>query len=211
MTAPLIAIIGAGPCGLTLARLLECMGINYIVYEREESPNSNLTGGSLDIHGDTGQLALRECGLFDKFTQMARYADTVFTITDKGGEGFLEIGQGRDAPEIDRTALRQILLDSVPGDKIMWGHALKSVTAGNDNRPLLRFANESVQSGFELVVGADGAWSKVRSTVCDKVDFLEDRPKVLISKCRLHKLHPGTRGKASLCRPSAVQIPYMRQ
>jgi 2-polyprenyl-6-methoxyphenol hydroxylase-like FAD-dependent oxidoreductase len=67
MTAPSIAVIGAGPCGLTLARLLQCKGINYLVYERDESKDSNRSGGSLDIHAGTGQHALREGGLFDEF------------------------------------------------------------------------------------------------------------------------------------------------
>ncbi|OIW30449.1 FAD/NAD(P)-binding domain-containing protein [Coniochaeta ligniaria NRRL 30616] len=165
MNTPVIAIIGAGPCGLTLARLFECKGIDYVVYERDESPESNRNGGSLDIHGDTGQLALRECGLFDKFMQRARYEDTVFAIADKAGERLLELGQGRDAPEIDRTDLRQILLDSIPEDKIKWGHALKSATPGNDKSPVLRFANDTEFSGFKLIVGADGAWSKVRPMV----------------------------------------------
>ena len=165
MTAPIIAIIGGGPCGLTLARLLECKGIDYVVYERDESVNSNHAGGSLDIHPDTGQHALREGGLFDEFKKYARYDDTVFAIADKLGKRLLELGLGRDTPEIDRSELRQILLDAIPEDKIKWGHALRSVSVGEDNRPVLQFANGVVLSGFKLVVGADGAWSKLRSMV----------------------------------------------
>ena len=165
MTTPTIAIIGGGPCGLTLARLLECNGIDYIVYERDESENSKRTGGSLDLHPETGQHALREGGLFDKFKKYARYDDTVFAIADKVGNKLLETGQGRDAPEIDRCDLRQILLDAIPKDKIKWGHTLRSVTTGEDNGPILRFANGLALSGMKLVVGADGAWSKVRPMV----------------------------------------------
>jgi 2-polyprenyl-6-methoxyphenol hydroxylase-like FAD-dependent oxidoreductase len=165
MTAPIIAIIGGGPCGLTLARLLECKGIDYVVYERDASANSNRAGGSLDIHPETGQRALREGGLFDEFKKYARYDDTVFSVADEHGKRLLELGQGRDAPEIDRSELRQILLDAIPESKIKWGHALRSVTAGEDSRPVLQFANGVVLSGFKLVVGADGAWSKLRSMV----------------------------------------------
>lgn len=166
MTIPSIAIIGGGPCGLTLARLLEGKGIDYLVYERDESENSNRAGGSLDIHPPTGQHALRECGLFEEFKRYARYDDTVFTLTDKLGNKLLHLGQDRDAPEIDRHDLRQILLAAVPKDKIKWGYELKSVTTDDDNRPVLQFANGEVLSGFKLVVGADGAWSKVRKMVC---------------------------------------------
>jgi 2-polyprenyl-6-methoxyphenol hydroxylase-like FAD-dependent oxidoreductase len=165
MTAPTIAIIGGGPCGLTLARLLQCKGIDYVVYERDESENSNRAGGSLDIHPETGQHALRECGLFDEFKRYARYDDTLFALADKLGKRLLQLGQGRDAPEIDRSELRQLLLDVIPKDKIKWGHALTSATVSEDNRPVLQFANGVVLSGFKLVVGADGAWSKVRPMV----------------------------------------------
>lgn len=165
MTDPTIAIIGGGPCGLTLARLLECKGIDYIVYERDESQDSNRTGGSLDIRPETGQYALREGGLFAEFQKLARYDDTVFAIADKLGNRLFEFGQGADAPEIDRSDLCQILLDAIPKHKIKWGHALTSVTAGEDNRPVCQFANGVVRSGFSLVVGTDGAWSKVRPMV----------------------------------------------
>jgi 2-polyprenyl-6-methoxyphenol hydroxylase-like FAD-dependent oxidoreductase len=72
---------------------------------------------------------------------------------------------GRDAPEIDRSELRQILLGAIPKDKIKWGHALTSTTIGEDSGPVLQFANGVVLSGFKLVAGADGAWSKVRPVV----------------------------------------------
>lgn len=165
MTTPTIAIIGGGPCGLTLARLLECKGIDYVVYERDESRNSNSDGGSLDLHPKTGQKALQEGGLFDEFNKYARYDDTIFAITDKLGNRLLEFGEGRDAPEIDRRELRQLLLDAIPEGKIKWGHTLKSVKISEDNRPVLHFANGVVLSGFKLVVGADGAWSKLRSMI----------------------------------------------
>ncbi|KAB5546828.1 hypothetical protein GE09DRAFT_192462 [Coniochaeta sp. 2T2.1] len=163
MDTPTIAIVGAGPCGLTFARLLERKGIDYVIYERDGNAQSNNVGGSLDLHPGTGQLALRECGLWDEFMVSARYDDTIFTIADKLGNRLLELGQGRDAPEIDRAELRKLLLQSIPKDKIKWGHVLQDVGVGADGRRVLRFANGVVVSGFRLVLGADGAWSKVRS------------------------------------------------
>ncbi|KAK0757511.1 hypothetical protein N5P37_010238 [Trichoderma harzianum] len=165
--APTVAIVGAGPCGLTLARLLECRGVDYVVYERDESEVSNRRGGSLDIHAGTGQLALKEAGLFDEFKKHARYEDTSFTIANQQGERVFRknAGQGRDAPEIDRILLRQILLDSIPKEKVRWNHVLKSVTLEQDGHHILQFTNGSSASGFKLVVGADGAWSKVRPSI----------------------------------------------
>lgn len=55
-----IAIIGAGPAGLTLARLLQKNSISVTVYEGELDRHSRNQGGSLDLHPKYGQLALRE-------------------------------------------------------------------------------------------------------------------------------------------------------
>lgn len=164
--SPSIAIVGGGPCGLTLARLLECKGIDYVVYERDESDVSVRRGGSLDIHAETGQLALKEAGLFEEFLKYARYEDNCFKIANQQGERVFQADDGgRDAPEIDRIQLRQVLLDSIPSEKIHWNHVLKGVTLDKDGHHILEFTNGASVSGFKLVVGADGAWSKVRASV----------------------------------------------
>ncbi|RYP50878.1 hypothetical protein DL768_003713 [Monosporascus sp. mg162] len=166
--APPIAIIGGGPSGLTLARLLELKGIEYVVYERTEADFSH-QGGSLDIHTETGQRALQEANLFDEFKKHARYVDERFRILDQRGKEWVSMGEGRDAPEIDRSALRQILVDSIPKHRVVWNHTLRSVTFQGDGKPILHFTNGSIASGFKLVIGADGAWSKVRSSITQTV------------------------------------------
>lgn len=169
--SPPIAIVGAGPTGLTLARLLECKGIDYVVYERDPIDAPNRAGGSLDIHPKTGQQALRECGLFAEFRKHARYEDQGFRIYDSDGvrhtelDELLDGGSGEDRPEIDRGSLRRILLESIPGEKMKWGNGLERVSTDTGGLTVLRFADGSTESGFKLVVGADGAWSKVRPMV----------------------------------------------
>ncbi|KAE8152312.1 FAD/NAD(P)-binding domain-containing protein [Aspergillus avenaceus] len=160
-----IAIIGAGPCGLTFARLLGQNNIDYIVFERDESaiPMPHQLGGTLDIHGTTGQEAIKRAGLFEKFSQLARWDAQSFVVQDPTRAINRKFSGGRDAPEIDRVQLRRLLLDSIPAHKVRWGHGVKRVEKAADGDDwIIFFSNDTTASNFRLIVGADGAWSKVR-------------------------------------------------
>ncbi|KAL5625819.1 hypothetical protein FOBRF1_000162 [Fusarium oxysporum] len=160
-----LAIIGAGPSGLTLARLLEINNIDYMVYERDESPEPKFInqGGTLDIHASSGQVALKETQLFDEFKSIARWDASRVFMQNPSGTVTAVFGDERDAPEIDRLQLRKLLLESIPTDKIRWGHRVKSIERGNTaSEHVISFFNSASASGFRAIVGADGAWSKVR-------------------------------------------------
>ncbi|KAF4960810.1 hypothetical protein FSARC_10362 [Fusarium sarcochroum] len=164
-----VAIIGGGPCGLTFARLLEINNIDYIVYERDidAKPKFMNQGGTLDIHASSGQQALKEAGLFEEFKKAARWDASRVCMQNPSGTVKAVFGEDRDAPEIDRLQLRKLLLDSIPAHKIRWGHGVKCVEKETENNLtaadyVIRFVNGTSASGFRLIVGADGAWSKVR-------------------------------------------------
>ena len=169
MTPP-IAIIGAGPSGLTFGRLLEVAGIDYIIFDRDESSNAKSQGGSLDIHTGSGQLALQEAGLLDQFKKAARFEGLKTTLANDQGEVLVSFGGDGDGseecrPEIDRKELRALLLNSVPPNKVRWASKVRDVQRDTDGTTSIRFADGNEVIGFKLVVGADGAWSKVRSLV----------------------------------------------
>ncbi len=163
---PRIGIVGGGPAGLTLARILHLRGIASVVFEREGYFGERPQGGTLDMHADTGQFALRCAGLEPAFRRVARYEDQGVRIADKHGRILFDhqSNQG-DRPEVDRVQLRQILLDSLPAGVVRWGHAPQSVEAQRDGTFELSFNNGSAPERFDLVVGADGAWSQIRPLV----------------------------------------------
>ncbi|RPD57255.1 hypothetical protein L226DRAFT_111805 [Lentinus tigrinus ALCF2SS1-7] len=67
-------------------------------------------------------------------------------------------------PEIDRTILRQILLDACPANAIKWDHALSSAMPFEDDQRELSFAN-GLKIVCDFLVGVDSANSLIRSLV----------------------------------------------
>lgn len=166
---PKIAVIGAGPAGCTFARLLIRASIPVTVFEGEASFSCRAQGGTLALHTDSGLKVLREAGLLGEFAKYARYDGEALRVTDKNLKTYMKLRgtsdeqSSRGKPAIDRARLRQILVDSLPSDAIRWNCRLRSI----DPDDLSLHFDHGIERGFDLVVGADGAWSKVRPILTD--------------------------------------------
>ncbi len=168
-----ITIVGAGPGGLTCARILQRHGIAVTVHDGDASATARNQGGTLDLHADNGQIALHEAGLFEEYLRRSRPEGQELRLLDPAGVIRMhqlpdpnEIGK----PEIDRGDLRDMLLESLEPGTVRWGHCLERVS-GPDNGPrTLHFTNGATVEA-DLVIGADGAYSRVRPAVSDAVPY----------------------------------------
>ncbi|WP_112725131.1 FAD-dependent oxidoreductase [Micromonospora noduli] len=165
-----IAIAGGGLGGLTLARILHQHGIDAVVYDREASRSARPQGGALDLHPESGQLALAEAGLAGRFQSEARPEGEEHRILDPTGRTLVhhepQPGSFSGRPEIDRSALRDLLLDSLPGDTVAWRRRVVAATHRPGGGWELTF-HDGQTASCDILVGADGARSVVRSLLTD--------------------------------------------
>lgn len=169
-----VAIIGGGPGGLTLARLLQQQGVEVKVYERDATPQIRQQGATLDLHYESGLKALRAAGLLAEFKQHYRPGAERFTITDsqavvhyteRNNEPLQDIDSERARPEIDRGPLRDLLLASLRENTVVWNSKFSALAAQGSGWQVV-FENGTAAYA-DLVVAADGASSKVRKYLTD--------------------------------------------
>ncbi|WP_436771334.1 FAD-dependent oxidoreductase [Yinghuangia sp. YIM S09857] len=164
-----IAVVGGGPAGLALARVLHRHGHAATVYERDPSPDARPPGGALDMHEGLGQRALEMAGLLAEFRTLARPEGQAMRILDTDGtvlRDWRPRPDDRANPEIDRGQLRDLLLGNPPPGPldVRWGHAVTRVTPDGNGGAAVHLADGRTES-YDLVVGADGAWSRTRPAV----------------------------------------------
>jgi 2-polyprenyl-6-methoxyphenol hydroxylase-like FAD-dependent oxidoreductase len=162
-----IAIVGGGPGGLTLARLLQQSGAQVSVYERDQSRNTRVQGSALDLHEDSGLAALEAAGLIDAFWVNHRPDLDRLRLTDASGTILHDhprrmSGAGK-RPEIERGPLRDLLLDSLQPGTVEWDCKLDSAETRGE-QVLLRFAGGKTTLA-DIAIGSDGANSRLRELV----------------------------------------------
>ena len=158
-----VAIIGAGPVGLMTARLLQQRGAGVTVYERDADARARVWGGTLDLHKGSGQDAMREAGLLESYYREAIPMGIV--MADEKATVLSRVAPRRDNPEINRNALRTLLLGSLRTDTVIWDRKFSFMAADRD-RWVLHFENGATAEA-DMVIGANGGMSRVRPYVTD--------------------------------------------
>lgn len=204
MTSLKVAIVGAGPVGCMLARILTISvpSVSVTIYESDSSHNFRSQGGTLDLHPKTGLAAIKEAKLEDRLQKHARFDGDYYLMCDKDLKTLFTFGPGTkgslERPEIDRSDLRKILAESLPKGMIKWGHRLERLESTDEGIKTLIFKDGTTATGFDLVIGAEGAWSKVRSFITDVQPYysgisyyLFSIPDPTVTAPELHKLVRG--------------------
>ena len=162
-----IAIVGCGTAGPAAAVLLSRQGHEVVLFERADECKAVGAGFLLQ---PSGMVVLKELGILEDVLAHAAKVDRLHVL-DAVGDTLLdlhyhEIGEGSFGAGLHRPVLLHHLLKAMAGAAVdvRWGWEIEEVTRSG-NRWKLRSADGKECDGFDLLVVADGARSKLRDLV----------------------------------------------
>ncbi|ROW04790.1 hypothetical protein VMCG_04930 [Cytospora schulzeri] len=195
---PRIAIVGGGPGGLTLGLLLHKHGIPATIYELRQKPTEQeiaKPSGMLDLHEGSGLAVIKEIGLFDDFIPLTGDCVEAMWLSDKNGHIVFQEKEYHKGyrPEVSRHALNQLLINNLPLEAIKWDHKLISATSttttDGHTETELNFGTHGKQK-FDLVLGADGAWSRVRKLLTDDKPYYAGKQVITLTIKNISDKYP---------------------
>jgi geranylgeranyl reductase len=169
-----IAIIGAGPAGATLARLLPKYYRILLLDRRDlidgENEKSKCCGGLL---APDAQQMLGKMGL--AVPTKVLVDPQIFLVRTIDFDNYLERYYQRFYFNLDRQRFDEWLLSSVPDNvDLALGCRFNSLSETREGYEIaFMYKNRIFTEKVKLLVGADGAWSGVRRQIFDEKDTLK--------------------------------------
>jgi 2-polyprenyl-6-methoxyphenol hydroxylase-like FAD-dependent oxidoreductase len=168
-----VLIIGGGIAGLILGQALKKRSIPFLIFERDEAANSRLQGWGLTIHFGLPQLLQLLPEELHEEIDLVQVNPNV--SHDKGNSIFisladcqvkwrLPLGSGT-RKRVARDRFRLMLMKGLK-EHILWGKRFQFFHCRDEVSITAHFHDGSSYDGL-LLVGADGAASKVRSLLYD--------------------------------------------
>ena len=213
--APLkIAILGGGPGGLTLASLLSSQDfssdISYRIFDLRPRPSAeqlSLPSGSLDLHAESGLLALSACNLSAQFQALKQECSEASIIADAQGKVHWSDDGFGERPEIARNKLTELLSSVVPDERVRWGCKVVGVVQDGAANPsgkrewIVKYksaqpsnieseAEPISEEPFDLIIGADGAHSRIRSLLTPIQPYYSSISCITLTIPRISTLYP---------------------
>lgn len=168
MTCLKVLISGGGIAGNALAFWLSKLGHDVTVIER--FPSLRTTGLQIDIRGH-GIEVLRRMGLEQQYRALSP-AEQGVQLVDKSGRRRAyfpanKSGKGLQSFttdwEIMRGDLCRMMYDATKDRvKYVFGTSIESIEQEQGSRPVKVQLADGTAEAFDLVVGADGQWSRTR-------------------------------------------------
>ncbi|WP_250458427.1 FAD-dependent monooxygenase [Microbulbifer litoralis] len=182
-----IAIVGAGPVGLTLACLLRQQGIDVDVYEREIRKAK--ISKAFALHARTLEL-FRQIGISDAVVAQGRAIRRMNLYSGQQRLGTLDFRHLDNAfpyfVSLPQYQLEEILRGRLQelGGQVHWGEQLNLLAQDDDGVTLS--LGSGLRSRHEYAIGCDGAHSRVRKLL--QVGFGGDTydSEFLVVDARLH-------------------------
>ncbi|KAG0239279.1 hypothetical protein B0O80DRAFT_459837 [Mortierella sp. GBAus27b] len=167
---PKILISGAGLGGLFFALLLEKAGISYHIYEK--AAVARPLGATVSISAHI-QPAIEQLGLMKDLNRIGLPCQVIGIFSHKLSlMGNLDIAaqhiQGYDPKLVHRPDLYNIMLSRIPAGKISLNKGVVDFEQ-DEHGVTIRTSDGETHRG-DILVGADGAYSSVRSRIFEHLE-----------------------------------------
>ena len=159
-----IAIVGCGTAGPAAAVLLRRQGHEVVLFER--APECKAVGAGFLLQ-PSGMAVLEELGIIEKVLAHAAKVDCLHVLDSDGSTllnlQYRELGQGKFGAGLHRPVLLKYLIEAMHAAAvdIRWGCEIETVSKSGSGWSLTS-TDGNAWHGFDLLIAADGARSKLR-------------------------------------------------